>query len=61
MLNIWGNVYDFINFYLLMNMGQGTFLPLVVPPTKYHAALWSIWLAVLCSLKVKYCYFYSGF
>ncbi|KAG6605710.1 E3 ubiquitin protein ligase RIN2, partial [Cucurbita argyrosperma subsp. sororia] len=31
---------------------KGTFLPLVVPPTKYHAALWSIWLAVLCSLKM---------
>ncbi|XP_004140081.1 E3 ubiquitin protein ligase RIN2 isoform X1 [Cucumis sativus] len=31
---------------------KGTFLPLVVPPTKYHIALWSIWLAVLCSLKM---------
>ena len=31
---------------------QGTFLPLIVPPTLYQAGLWSTWLAVLCSLKV---------
>ena len=31
---------------------QGMFLPLVVPPTNFQAALWSTWLAVLCSLKV---------
>jgi len=32
--------------------GQGTFLPLIVPPTIYQAGLWSTWLTVLCSLKV---------
>ncbi|CAL0311008.1 unnamed protein product [Lupinus luteus] len=31
---------------------KGTFLPLIVPPTIYHAGLWSTWLAVLCSLKM---------
>ncbi|GMY07801.1 E3 ubiquitin protein ligase RIN2 isoform X2 [Fagus crenata] len=31
---------------------KGTFLPLVVPPTVFHAGLWSIWLTVLCSLKM---------
>ncbi|XP_015877935.2 E3 ubiquitin protein ligase RIN2 isoform X1 [Ziziphus jujuba] len=31
---------------------KGTFLPLVVPPTIYHAGLWSIWLTVLCCLKM---------
>lgn len=31
---------------------KGTFLPLVVPPTIYHAGLWSIWLIVLCCLKM---------
>ncbi|KAF5480259.1 hypothetical protein F2P56_001022 [Juglans regia] len=31
---------------------KGTFLPLVVPPTIYQAGLWSIWLTVLCSLKM---------
>lgn len=40
------------NIYNLMNVLQGTFLPLVVPPTIYHAGLWSIWLTVLCCLKV---------
>ncbi|PON56265.1 43kDa postsynaptic protein [Parasponia andersonii] len=31
---------------------KGTFLPLVVPPTIYHAGLWSTWLIVLCCLKM---------
>ncbi|KAJ0100440.1 hypothetical protein Patl1_19880 [Pistacia atlantica] len=31
---------------------KGTFLPLVVPPTVYQMGLWSIWLTVLCSLKM---------
>ncbi|CAI9092044.1 OLC1v1027187C1 [Oldenlandia corymbosa var. corymbosa] len=31
---------------------KGTFLPLVVPPTVFQAGLWSIWLTVLCSLKM---------
>ncbi|KAJ7949503.1 E3 ubiquitin protein ligase RIN2 [Quillaja saponaria] len=31
---------------------KGTFLPLVVPPTIYQTGLWSIWLTVLCSLKM---------
>ncbi|KAB1210858.1 E3 ubiquitin protein ligase RIN2 [Morella rubra] len=31
---------------------KGTFLPLVVPPTIYHAGLWSLWMTVLCSLKM---------
>lgn len=31
---------------------QGTFLPLIVPPSIYQAGLWSTWLVVLCSLKV---------
>ncbi|GLT68518.1 hypothetical protein SLA2020_407400 [Shorea laevis] len=36
----------------MMNIDQGMFLPLVVPPTIYQAGLWSIWLTVLCSLKM---------
>ncbi|XP_044468475.1 E3 ubiquitin protein ligase RIN2-like isoform X2 [Mangifera indica] len=31
---------------------KGAFLPLVVPPTIYQMGLWSIWLTVLCSLKM---------
>lgn len=31
---------------------QGTFLPLVVPSTIFQASLWSMWLIILCSLKV---------
>ncbi|KAL3521422.1 hypothetical protein ACH5RR_019571 [Cinchona calisaya] len=31
---------------------KGTFLPLVVPPTIFQSGLWSIWLAVLCCLKM---------
>ncbi|KAL3524161.1 hypothetical protein ACH5RR_016995 [Cinchona calisaya] len=31
---------------------KGTFLPLVVPATVFQAGLWSIWLAVLCCLKM---------
>ncbi|KZV41418.1 hypothetical protein F511_12146 [Dorcoceras hygrometricum] len=31
---------------------EGTFLPLVVPPTIFQAGLWSTWLAVLCFLKM---------
>ncbi|XP_044506125.1 E3 ubiquitin protein ligase RIN2-like [Mangifera indica] len=31
---------------------KGTFLPLVFPPTVYQMGLWSIWLTVLCSLKM---------
>ncbi|XP_059449778.1 E3 ubiquitin protein ligase RIN2 isoform X1 [Corylus avellana] len=31
---------------------KGMFLPLVVPPTIYQAGLWSIWLTVICSLKM---------
>lgn len=31
---------------------KGTFLPLVIPPTIYHAGLWSIWLIILCCLKM---------
>ncbi|CDP05329.1 unnamed protein product [Coffea canephora] len=31
---------------------KGTFLPLVVPPNVFQAGLWSIWLAVLCCLKM---------
>ncbi|XP_021909415.1 E3 ubiquitin protein ligase RIN2-like [Carica papaya] len=31
---------------------KGTFLPLVVPPTIFQAGLWSIWLIVMCSLKM---------
>ncbi|KAK9178583.1 hypothetical protein WN943_027775 [Citrus x changshan-huyou] len=32
--------------------GMGTFLPLVIPPTVFQAGLWSVWLTVLCSLKM---------
>ena len=39
-------------FFLFMNIVQGTFLPLVIPPTISQTGLWSIWLTVLCSLKV---------
>ncbi|GFY84302.1 RPM1 interacting protein 2 [Actinidia rufa] len=31
---------------------KGTFLPLVFPSTIFQAALWSTWLAILCSLKM---------
>ncbi|KAJ4706225.1 E3 ubiquitin protein ligase RIN2 [Melia azedarach] len=31
---------------------KGTFLPLVVPPTAFQTGLWSVWLTVLCSLKM---------
>lgn len=31
---------------------KGTFLPLVIPATIFQAGLWSIWLTVLCSLKM---------
>lgn len=31
---------------------KGTFLPLVIPPTVFQAGLWSVWLTVLCSLKM---------
>ncbi|KAJ6714657.1 RING FINGER AND PROTEASE ASSOCIATED DOMAIN-CONTAINING [Salix viminalis] len=31
---------------------KGTFLPLVIPPTISQTGLWSIWLTVLCSLKM---------
>jgi hypothetical protein len=42
----------FIVIYYVPVYEQGTFLPLIVPPTLYQAGLWSTWLAVLCSLKV---------
>ncbi|XP_010555618.1 PREDICTED: E3 ubiquitin protein ligase RIN2-like [Tarenaya hassleriana] len=31
---------------------KGTFLPLVVPPTIFQGVLWTIWLTVLCTLKM---------
>ncbi|XP_034710376.1 E3 ubiquitin protein ligase RIN2-like [Vitis riparia] len=31
---------------------KGTFLPLVVPSTIFQAGLWSMWLTILCSLKM---------
>ncbi|XP_051143166.1 E3 ubiquitin protein ligase RIN2 [Andrographis paniculata] len=31
---------------------KGTFLPLVVPPTAFQMGLWSLWLGVLCFLKM---------
>ncbi|OAY30501.1 E3 ubiquitin protein ligase RIN2 isoform X3 [Manihot esculenta] len=31
---------------------KGTFLPLVIPATIFQVGLWSIWLIVLCSLKM---------
>lgn len=31
---------------------KGTFLPLVIPPTVFQAGLWSVWLTILCSLKM---------
>ncbi|CAE6234533.1 unnamed protein product [Arabidopsis arenosa] len=31
---------------------KGTFLPLVVPPTVFQGVLWTIWLTVLCTLKM---------
>ncbi|XAR71810.1 hypothetical protein NMG60_11018238 [Bertholletia excelsa] len=31
---------------------KGTFLPLVVPPTKFQAGVWTLWLTMLCSLKM---------
>ncbi|XP_010532247.1 PREDICTED: E3 ubiquitin protein ligase RIN2 [Tarenaya hassleriana] len=31
---------------------KGTFLPLVVPPTILQGVLWTVWLTVLCTLKM---------
>ncbi|XWS47662.1 hypothetical protein CRYUN_Cryun13aG0003500 [Craigia yunnanensis] len=31
---------------------KGIFLPLVIPPTVFQAGLWSIWLIVICCLKM---------
>ncbi|XVF08458.1 hypothetical protein REPUB_Repub07fG0005100 [Reevesia pubescens] len=31
---------------------KGIFLPLVIPPTVFQAGLWSIWLTVICCLKM---------
>uniref|UniRef100_A0A7C9CTF9 RING-type domain-containing protein n=1 Tax=Opuntia streptacantha TaxID=393608 RepID=A0A7C9CTF9_OPUST len=31
---------------------KGTFLPLIIPPTIFHAGLWLTWLTVLCFLKM---------
>ncbi|XP_022731273.1 E3 ubiquitin protein ligase RIN2-like isoform X2 [Durio zibethinus] len=31
---------------------QGIFLPLVIPPTVFQAGLWSVWLIVICCLKM---------
>ncbi|XVF54972.1 hypothetical protein PTKIN_Ptkin05aG0223400 [Pterospermum kingtungense] len=31
---------------------KGTFLPLVIPPTVFQAGLWSIWLTIICCLKM---------
>ncbi|WVY99781.1 hypothetical protein V8G54_025851 [Vigna mungo] len=48
-----GNELTLLSCYLYSMMdGQGTFLPLIVPPTIYQAGLWSTWLTVLCSLKM---------
>ncbi|KAJ7982508.1 E3 ubiquitin protein ligase rin2-like protein [Quillaja saponaria] len=42
-----------VNIFILLTLClQGTFLPLVVPPTIYQTGLWSIWLTVLCSLEM---------
>ncbi|XP_010442646.1 PREDICTED: E3 ubiquitin protein ligase RIN3 isoform X2 [Camelina sativa] len=41
------NVYILLVLYL-----KGTFLPLVVPPTVFQGVLWTIWLTVLCTLKM---------
>ncbi|XWS60093.1 hypothetical protein CRYUN_Cryun07bG0004800 [Craigia yunnanensis] len=37
---------------ILMSFVQGTFLPLVISPKVFQAGLWSIWLIVICSLKM---------
>lgn len=42
----------FVKEMWLISFWQGTFLPLVVPPTIFQAGLWSTWLAMLCFLKV---------
>ncbi|CAN8325882.1 unnamed protein product [Cochlearia groenlandica] len=31
---------------------KGTFLPLVIPPTIFQGVLWTVWLTVLCTLKM---------
>lgn len=31
---------------------KGIFLPLIIPPTIFQTGLWSMWLTVLCSLKM---------
>ncbi|KAJ8772131.1 hypothetical protein K2173_027308 [Erythroxylum novogranatense] len=44
----WKLAERFINYVIY----KGPFLPLVIPPTIVHAGLWSLWLSVLCSLKM---------
>ncbi|GMH08789.1 hypothetical protein Nepgr_010629 [Nepenthes gracilis] len=43
---------QFLCCYVLMTSQQGTFLPLIIPPTIFQAGLWLTWLTVLCSLKM---------
>lgn len=46
--------FSLILICILVDIAQGTFLPLVIPPTIIQAGLWLIWLAVICCLKVYY-------
>ncbi|XWS51601.1 hypothetical protein CRYUN_Cryun12cG0190900 [Craigia yunnanensis] len=44
----WKLVERLINYVIY----KGTFLPLVIPPTVFQAGLWSIWLTIICCLKM---------
>ncbi|MBA0834955.1 hypothetical protein Goarm_007269, partial [Gossypium armourianum] len=45
-------ISDHFNLKLSCHVSKGTFLPLVIPPTVFQAGLWSIWLIVICCLKM---------
>ncbi|XVE63893.1 hypothetical protein DITRI_Ditri07aG0057700 [Diplodiscus trichospermus] len=44
----WKLVECLINYIIY----KGTFLPLIIPPTVFQAGLWSIWLTIICCLKM---------
>ncbi|MBA0790009.1 hypothetical protein Gohar_014683 [Gossypium harknessii] len=44
--------FSLILICILVDIAQGTFLPLVIPPTIIQGGLWLIWLTVICCLKM---------
>ncbi|CAD5329001.1 putative chromatin regulator PHD family [Arabidopsis thaliana] len=52
-----GDLYDVETKKLVERLAnyiiyKGTFLPLVIPPTIFQGVLWTVWLTVLCTLKM---------